>query len=346
MTVKRKCLFLDINHPAHVHFLKHIYWDLKEKYKIVVTASDKPLVYHLLNQYGIPFVKMGSYGRTIWSKGFMLIVLNIKMMLLALKHKPELIIGIVSIRGAQIGWLLNIKSFVFTDTEHAAKQIALFRPFAYRIYTPINFPNDLGSKHIRYNGYHELAYLGKNRFTPNQKILSEFGLNREEQIIIIRLVAWDATHDNGTQGFTLENKRLVIKLFNTFGQVLITSENPLPKEFEKYRITVPPDKIHDIMCFASLIFGESATMVTEGALLGVPGVYIDNAGRCYTKELEEKYKIVFNYKQDELGQQQAIEKALSLLETDKERFQQIKERIHQEKLLTTDFLLNQIENEI
>jgi len=60
----------------------------------------------------------------------------------------------------------------------------------------------------------------------------------------------------------------------------------LPDELKKYQIKIAPHRIHDAMAFASLIFGESATMVSEGAILGIPAIYLDNTGRHYTREQE------------------------------------------------------------
>ncbi|HRS68046.1 MAG TPA: hypothetical protein P5564_05505, partial [Paludibacteraceae bacterium] len=71
--------------------------------------------------------------------------------------------------------------------------------------------------------------------------------------------------------------------------------------------------IHDVIAYASLIFGESATMVAEGAMLGVPGVYIDNTGRLYTRDIAQKYNLCFNYSESESDQLLAIEKGVDVL---------------------------------
>ena len=65
------------------------------------------------------------------------------------------------------------------------------------------------------------------------------------------------------------------------------------------------------MAQAALIFGESATMASEGAVLGVPGIYIDPVGRGYTDEQEREYGIVFNFTHRQ--QEEAIKKAASIL---------------------------------
>lgn len=65
------------------------------------------------------------------------------------------------------------------------------------------------------------------------------------------------------------------------------------------------------MAFASLMFGESATMCSEAAVLGVPGVFVDPLGRGYTDEQEELYGLVSNFTPEQ--EQAAIERGTEIL---------------------------------
>lgn len=338
-------VLIDINHPAHVHFLRNLYFELKKKESpVLVVASKKPLVYELLESYQIPHLRIGAYGSTIFSKAVNLIWLNLKMIWIFLKHKPDISIGIVTIRGAHISWLFNKKSFVFTDTEHAKDQIALFKNFATKIYTPQCFPYKINKKQIYYNGYHELAYLHPNYFTPDKNILSELGVAENEKYVIIRFVAWNATHDKGMSGLSNENKIKAVRKFSKVAKVFITSEIPLLNELSEFAIKIAPNRIHHAIYFSSLVFGESATMASEAAVLGVPAVYIDNAGRCYTKEQEEKYQIVYNYTDNEKDQLNAINKSLEILQKPMQQFRPIRNKIIDEKINVTEFLIDLTSN--
>ncbi|MDG1901157.1 MAG: hypothetical protein P8I80_02905 [Bacteroidales bacterium] len=99
------------------------------------------------------------------------------------------------------------------------------------------------------------------------------------------------------------------------------------------------------MAYSSLLFGESATMASESAVLGVPAVYLDNKGRCYTNEEESKYKIVFNYTESNEDQEKAILKGCELLkENELNKYKIVKKRILKDKISFTDFLIWIIEN--
>ena len=66
---------------------------------------------------------------------------------------------------------------------------------------------DLGRKHIRYNGFHELAYLHPNRFKPDISVLDELKVKEGEKFVILRFVSWNATHDFGQAGLSFDQKK-------------------------------------------------------------------------------------------------------------------------------------------
>ena len=94
-----------------------------------------------------------------------------------------------------------------------------------------------------------------------------------------------------------------------FAKVLISSEVKLPETLRKYKIELPPEKIHHLLAYATLFVGEGATMASECAMLGTPAIYVNSSAVDYCTELEEKYSLVFNFR-DEGG---VIDKAVELL---------------------------------
>ena len=58
---------------------------------------------------------------------------------------------------------------------------------------------------------------------------------------------------------------------------------------------MPPEEMHTLLYYATLLYGESATMASEAAVLGTYAVYLDDVGRGYTDEEESKYGLVFNF---------------------------------------------------
>lgn len=244
-------VLIDIGHPAHVHFFKNSIWKLEnEGHEVLVTARGKEVTVDLLKAYGIKHKVLTSMKKGKMNLFLEWIIRDYKLLYIAKEFNPDLLTGILNPSVAHVAWLLNKKSIIFNDTEHAKLAQKITYPFSDIICTPTCFKKEIDAKQVRYSGYHELSYLGPNYFTPNPDVLKELGLTVNDRFIIVRFVSWGASHDVGHKGFTLEDKRNAVKAFEKYGRVLITSEAPLPPDFEKYRITVHPEKIHDLLCNA------------------------------------------------------------------------------------------------
>ena len=149
--------------------------------------------------------------------------------------------------------------------------------------------------------------------------------NENEKFCIVRFVAWNATHDRGHRGISIENKVKAIQTFAKNGWVFISSEGALPPEIEALlsdeairregevlqypvqRFSLAPERMHHAEAAASLVWGESSTMVAEAAVLGTPGVFLDNTGRLFTKDIEEHYGLCYNLTESPEDQVHAIE---------------------------------------
>lgn len=338
-------ILVDINHPAHVHFFKNFIWQVQKKgYKVLITTINKDIALDLLDAYGFKYITLGNYQKSLLAKAISIPLSDFKLLKIALKFNPDILLGIASYKISHIGWLLKKKSYIFDDTEHSKAEIMLYKPFASKIFTPACFYKDLGNKQIRYNGYHELAYLHPNYFKPNLNVLKEIGLVKNSIFTLIRFVSWEASHDFGNKGLSLKNKILLVKELKKFGRVFITSEKKLPPELEKYKITIDFTKIHQIMYYASLIFSESATMASEAAVMGTHAVFCDFIGRSYTDEEENRYGLVYNYKLNKESQTNSIQKAIELLKTPnlREFGQRKRKKLLSEKIDTTTFIIKKI----
>jgi len=65
--------------------------------------------------------------------------------------------------------LTGTPNITFTDTEDAVLSNRIAFPFTDKIYTPVFFLKNLGAKHRRYAGLHELAYLQRFDFHAAQE---------------------------------------------------------------------------------------------------------------------------------------------------------------------------------
>jgi len=337
-------ILIDINHPAHVHLFKNLARELEKKgHTILFTTRKKEFAHILLSGYQLKYKCLGKHYKSPAGKLWGIVRYDFQLLLTAITFRPDIIVSMGSIYASHVAFILRKKNILLQDTEHAGLQHKLSFPFSQVILNPACFELRKTKKQLFYNGYHELAYLHPNRFTPDITKLREYGLGASEKIVLVRFVSWNASHDKGHQGISYDNKIKAIHEFSREARVLITSEGPLPHELEKYRIRISPAKIHDIMPFITLLFGESATMASECAALGVPSIFIDNEGRGYTRE-EEKYGLVFNFTESETDQQLAIQKGIELLKSDKKIWKERQQKMLSEKIDVTAFLVWFTEN--
>jgi len=339
-------ILIDIGHPAHVHLFKHFAWAMLENgHEIFFTCREKEFEIYLLEKYGFRYKSFGKKFISLPGKLFGLLKFDLLEFIQGLKSKPDILLSHGSMYAAHAAFLLRRPHISFEDTFNM-EQVSLYLPFTKVILTG-KYPHpELGNKEIQYAGYHELLYLHPNIFGENRSGHEILKLDKNDKYILIRFVSWQASHDKNHSGFSIDNKIKTVNEFSKFGKVFISSESVLPSELSKFKIEIDPNQMHNVIASASLIFGESATMISEGAVLGIPGIYLDDTGRYYTNELEKKYELIFNYTESIVDQLKAIEKGIEILNTANimELWQKKRRRMLSDKINVTAFLIWFVEN--
>lgn len=287
-------IIISLEHPAWVHQFKYIIRTLEKHGHIVkVLAIKKDITLELLQKYNIPYVLIAnSCGTNILNKTIIFISTTFHIFLNCLKFKPDIFIGRASPMMAINSFLFQKKHIIFEDTENINLSLFFCRLFSYKIITPQCFKKNLGNKQIRINTNKELFYLHPDVFQPNSQILNEINLSSKDPYIVIRFVAWHATHDFGLKGLSIEDKLKLIKELEKICTVFVSSEETLPLEFSKYIIKLSPEKIHDLIYYSSLLIGESATMTSEAISLGTHAIYISDNVPNTIKEYAYTYKLI------------------------------------------------------
>ena len=305
-------ILIDINHPAHVHLFKHFAWQMMGRgHHILFTAREKDVAIDLLRQYNFQYIDFGKHYKSLLGKLTGLIKYDSRMLRVMYDFKPDLVVSMGSIYASHAAWLMRKVHIAFEDSEPVPEHQILYVPFTRYILTPRALNKDFGQKHIRYDGFHEIAYLHPNYFNPDPKVLRTLGIDDNERYAILRFVRFAASHDIGINGFTMEDKLNLVNRLEKYGRVFITSESSLPPELEPYRISIEPSCIHDAMYYASLYVGDSQTMATEAALLGTPTVRCNSfakSNREMSNFIEmEKYGLMYNFniKDKETAMEQA-----------------------------------------
>jgi predicted glycosyltransferase len=337
-------ILVDISHPAHVHFFRNAIsrW-LEHGHLVRVVARDKDITLDLLNRFHIPH-KVLSKARTgvLGWTGEML-VHTARLLPLILTFKPHVMLQIGGIFVCPVGRLTLRPAWAFTDTENAALSNFIAFRFAHRVFTPQCYNLSHGSGHLRYPGFHELAYLHPRHFLPDPSVLSTLGLEPADPFFIVRFVAWKSAHDIGQRGFSLPNKIKLVSELARHGRVFVSSEAPLPPSLKTYASQIPVEQIHHFIAHASLVVGESATMASEAAVLGIPSIFVSPTGRGYTDVQERRYGLVFNFKDSD--QDNALNMVREFIATSypKDHWEKKRRRLLEDSIDVTGWLVRMVE---
>lgn len=289
-------ILVDVCHPAHAHFFRHpiAAWRTLG-HAVWIAARDKDVALPLMREFGLECVTLGRTGTGPVSLLVELLRRDVALFRLARRVGAHVITGIGGIFAAHAAWAARIPSVVFYDTEIATVQNRLTYPLASVVAVPRCYAGwTPAGRTLRYDGYHELSYLRPGRFVPDRERALAAGLSRDRPTYLVRLVAWNANHDIGDTGLAPDAVRRVVERLAAAGQVVISSEGPLGAVFEPLRFRGAPGDMHHLMAHCAGYFGESATMASECAVLGVPAVYAANSRRGYTDEQEARYGLVRN----------------------------------------------------
>ena len=288
-------LLFDLGHPAHVHLFRNVIKRLKRSGgSALVTSRHKDITVDLCRAYDIPQVVLSKACTETFLSGIgELLHRTFRLWQEAVRFKPHALLGTSGSIGA-VAKLLQRPSFFFGEDD--ANVISLFAKTVYPTCTYIVTPaclkhEDHGSKHLTYPGYHELAYLHSNHFSPDPGVLQSIGLKPSDPYFVLRFVALRAHHDVDAGGLPMEILSRLVGRLGERGRVLITSEKELPSGFERYRLPVPVHQFHDVLAFASMCIGDSQTVAAEAAVLGIPNIRCNTfVGRLsYLNELETRY---------------------------------------------------------
>jgi len=243
----------------------------------------------LLKEYQLDRLILGIRKQSKTFKGLLLEFIEtvFRLRKLIIRHRINLCVGIGGEMISVASWLSFKPSCIFTDTENARLTNLLSFRFAKNIFLPACYESKVNKRSIMYDGYHELAYMIPKYIGETIKPKNKF---------LVRFVGWYAVHDIGEKSLSDKQKIAIINTLKEAGEVFISSEAPLPEEIQKFTYKFHSSEIHSFMKDCKMIVGESATMASEAACLGIPAIFISNTGRGYTTEQDKKYGLIKHYR--------------------------------------------------
>lgn len=339
-------MLIDIGHPAHVHYFKNAYKVLVGRGdEVLLIARDKDVTFELLNNYRIPYTSRGKGSSNLLGKVLLWPMVTGKVLRVAKSFEPDILLSFSSPYAAPVSRLLRKPHIAFDDTENARLNRLFYRPFTELVLSPDCYEGVIAANQECFNGFMELCYLHPNYFKPRPEVKRLLGVQPGEKYSVLRLVSWAATHDVRHEGLSAETITMAVEELSKFGQVFISSERELPEDLDNLRFRLSADWMHDAIYHAELVYGESATMASEAAMLGTPAIYLDSEGRGYTRQLEKDYGIVFNFTECEQDQIDSVEKAKSILQNgnSKAEFEMQHRQLLNDKVDVTEYLLGVID---
>lgn len=291
----RKRLVIDVGHPAEVHHYKYLYQELRQKgWRCLFVARDKDVTLSLLRAYHLPYVSLARNRGGVLLKLIQLPIILWRFFIILKRFKPSMAVSAVSLHCSWLCFLLRIPHIAFIDTEYRPMIDFCALPFPDVKITPYSYYRQLGRNHFRYHGLHQTAYLFPLRFKPDDHVLEELGLQRNESYVIVRFVAWKAAHDAG-QAHMNEHERLeLIKEILKYKRIFIVSEIELSPDLHPYLFPLQPHRLHHALAFADAYIGEGTTMAAEAAVLGTPAVLLNPLRVGYCLEVE-KFGLMFRF---------------------------------------------------
>jgi len=263
----------DVTHPAHVHLFRHaIYALCRDGHTVGVTTREKEITTRLLDAYGIEHTVLSTQAETPLGLATEWGLREIRTLRYARKFDPDVIVSRLNPPAVHAAAAVGAGSIVFHDHEQANTLARLTAPLTDRFCTPSGYDADLGEPHRRYEGYHELAYLHPNWFTPDRSVLESHGIDPDDRFFVLRFVSMQAHHDIGRNGLSRRAKKQIATELSKHGTVYVSNEDDLPPAFNAKHVPVPPEDIHHLLAYSSLLVTDSNTMATEAALLGTPVV--------------------------------------------------------------------------
>lgn len=346
-------VLIQLSHPAHFHLYKNVAKNLMaDGHKVFILIKTKDILEDLLKQSGLPYHNILKEAHRKSKLGILwdMLVRDWRMLRFVKNNKIDLLTG-STVEVAQVGWLT--KKYRVNTGEDDMNVVPLFPkmagPFMGTILSPRVCNNfSLEPYSVKYESYHELAYLHPNHFVADKQVVEKY-FEADSPYFILRVSSLNAYHDGGIKGINTEIAQRLIYILKPHGRIYITSERELEPQFEPYRIPIRTLDMHHVMAFSSLYIGDSQTMAAEAGVLGVPFVrYNDFVGRIgYLNELENDYHLGFGIKASEEGSAKkmykVVEDLLNMPNLKKE-WQTRRQKMLSEKIDYAQFLTWFIEN--
>lgn len=273
-----------IRHPEAARFFTPIYRELTSRgHDVSVFVREHTHTVQLLRSAGVPHHVLAGEPQ---SRGDLVAghaAFEARLTAAARRRDVDVLTAIGGIAITHLAPLVGARSAVFVDWDRSGIGDTLVAALADVVCTPQFVTSSYGDAHVRYDGYHELAYLGSGRFSASRAAVSALGIDRDSQYVVASFLTaesqswWDAAS--------------IASHLDDCGDLYLTHDSADPSGD---LATLPLSETLDALAFADLYIGDSATTAAEAAILGTPSVLLQpqdaRVARC--THLADRYGLL------------------------------------------------------
>lgn len=268
-------IVVDIAHPAHVNFFKNALQTLAgEGHEVIITGLRRGKLPRILEselgQFPIYYV-----GRHRGTKYSIIVEANllkaVRLFWLMLKKRPDFGLSVGSFTLGGVLKLLGKPNVQFDDDPERKVNVFLEKLTSTRLFfPPIITPHQ---NVATMQALKEWAYLSPRYFRADTDELSSYGLF-PKQYVFVREVS------TGSLNYLDQTANTVASFAQQFPEqypVLLSLEDKrAAKAYPAHWITLqePVSDIHSLLYHSRLVVSSGDSMAREGALLGVPSLYV------------------------------------------------------------------------
>lgn len=282
-------ILIDIVHPADVLFFKRPIDDfLARGDELLVLSRHKDITCSLLDNLGVVHRSISRAGNGKMALLRELLLRDREIFRATRRFEPQVMLGFGGVSISHVTQLTGVPSVAFYDSENAKLQTSITWPFISHLYVPLSYRGPIPhNRTTRLPGTKDLSYLHPSAFRPDFEMALAAGLCAKRKNFFIRVVEWRANHDLGKSGWTPKALVALVNWLAQKGKVHLSAEREIPEELKVFRYSGDLESVHHLIAHCDLLVGESATMASEAAILGVPGIYAGRDFPCYTRELAD-----------------------------------------------------------
>lgn len=286
-------IIVDIAHPAHVNFFKHALRMLRgEGHEVIISGLRRGKLPKILEEElgDFPVHYVGRHRGTTFSIILEANLLKaVRLFWLVLRKRPDFGLSVGSFTLGAVMKLLGKPNVQFDDDPERKMNVWLEKLTSTRLFfPPLIQPHQNVST---MQALKEWAYLSPRYFAPDSSVLADYGV-APQQYFFVREVSTGSLNYQDQAANTIAS--FAHQLPSEFPVLLSLEYKEAGGQYPKHWIHLrePVTDIHSLLYYSRLVISSGDSMAREGAMLGVPSLYVGVRDMKANRRLQDE-KMLF-----------------------------------------------------